>query len=87
MDNLTEKAINEILKEMGCARCKWDADFDDNNTLNDWIAYVVQYASSAVDFSLTKEQQRQRLVKAGGLIIHALVAQDRNNGFAPRHYD
>jgi transcriptional regulator of aromatic amino acid metabolism len=87
LNDLTQEVVQEILKEVGCARCNWDPDFDDHNTINDWVGFVNYYASSAIGFTLTDKQQREQLVKAAGLLIAALVAQKRNGKFPPRHYD
>ncbi len=53
---------------------------DDTSTKNDWVAYVIAYLGRAADkvFRNQRENQdyRANLIKAGGLIISALVAND-----------
>jgi len=79
--------FGEMLAEQVTAERRWTLDFDDKNTLNDWVIYITQYASSAAKFGNTKEETRDQLIKAGGLVITALKALERNDGFPKRHYD
>jgi len=79
--------FGEMLAEQVTAERRWTLDFDDKNTLNDWVIYITQYASSAAKFGNTKEETRDQLIKAGGLVIAALKALERNDGFPKRHYD
>ena len=86
------KILHEILKEQKAAAVHWNGTkekeaFDDKNTLNDWAAYIVDYASSAAHWGKSKEESRVLLVKAGGLVLSALLALERNGKWANRHYD
>lgn len=65
----------------------WGTAFDDKNTLNDWLQYINQYGSKASKMGVRPEEQRAMLVKVAALAVAALETFDRNNGFAPRHYD
>lgn len=61
-----------------------DNGFDKNdavNTRNDWIGFANVYLGRAVEGSYRNEVEKQdyraNLVKAGGIILSALVAYDR----------
>lgn len=64
----------------------WSHEFDDHNTLSDWVAYITDYAGRAANSSNFSES-RKNLVKAATLACAALEAWDRNKGFPPRHFD
>jgi hypothetical protein len=36
---------------------------------------------------ISKEEQRNNMLKVAALAVAALETFDRNDGFAPRHYD
>lgn len=61
--------------------------FDDKNTVNDWVAYISAYAGRAGAFTSDPEDQRKAMVKVAALAVAALEALDRNGQFAPRHFD
>ncbi len=67
----------------------WSMAFDDANTLNDWISYLGQYGAraSAMQNRDNPAAQREGMLKVAAIAVAALEAFDRNNGFAPRHYD
>jgi hypothetical protein len=81
---------NDILKEIRQERDyqdnKYGTAFDDKNTLNDWVTYIVNYLGKSA-FSFNKEEQREYMLKAAALAVAALEAYERNNGFPARHYD
>ena len=79
--------LNNILKERPHQDETWGAPFDDKNTLNDWVAYANIYLGEAAGMKATKEEQRKGVLKAATLLIAALESFDRNERFAPRHYD
>jgi len=64
---------------------KWGLAFDDDNTVNDWVAYIAQYAGNAI--ADDPQTQRKMLLKVATLAVAALEAFERNNGFSKRHYD
>ncbi len=72
---------------------KWGIEFDDDNTPNDWAAYIALYTGKAIemtdgrpDLSLDCERFRQNMIKVASLALHAVAAVDRG-GPALRHYD
>ena len=81
MSSAQQKVITDILAER---QKSIDAGLDKNDIVsqgNDWIAYTLAYLGRASEgvYRNQKEQQdyRANLVKAGGLIVSALVAYDR----------
>lgn len=79
--------FNEIQAERLYQDNKWGTEFDDKNTLNDWIVYINNYAAKAAFMGNTPEEQRAALIKVASLAVAALETFDRNNGFPKRHYD
>jgi len=69
----------------------WGTTFDDQNTANDFVAYITYYVSSGAyagrTEKYTSEKYRKHLAKAAGLCIAAMLAIDRNGDCAPRHYE
>ena len=89
MSDLTNvRAIfQDIEKELEYARDKWGTEFDDKNTLNDWLTYATMYATDAAKMSTPSHRVRPLLIKAAGLLISAIDRLDVNGKFAPRHYE
>lgn len=83
-DNL-KHALSEITFER--LRQKYDNKFDDNNTLNDWIAFITRYLGRANENDADLDKQTDSLIKAAAIIVAALESRYRNSGFAKRHYD
>ena len=81
-----EKEFLAIIREREYAEEKWGAEFDDKNTLNDWVAYATMYASDAPKIGNTGEQTYGFLIKAAGLLINA-ASRVRENRIADRHYE
>ena len=79
--------LEEIKAERVYQDQKWGTDFDNKNTINDWVTYITQYATKAATMGLSKDEQRKFILKTATLGVAALETFDRNNGFAPRHYD
>ena len=79
--------LEEIKKERAYQERKWGTEFDDKNTLNDWVAYTNQYMSISVKMGASEEERREGFLKAASILVAAIESLDRNNGFAPRHYD
>lgn len=77
MDNIFEDIRTEVLR----AQANLPEGFDESNSRNDWIAYVIAYLGRASQkvFRNEKEEQdyRENLVKAAGLIISALLAENK----------
>lgn len=82
-----QKLIISLLNERSYQQEKWGTEFDDKNTLNDWVTYIVRYAGNAAEMGMTPETQREQLRKVAALAIAAIETFDRNGGFPPRHYD
>jgi hypothetical protein len=78
--------LADIGQEVERAKLQWGEEFDQKNTLNDWVTYTNIYMSKAADMGRTVEEQEKYLRKAAGLLINALVML-KNTGFAPRHYE
>lgn len=71
-----------------CYSCsKWGHDFDDQNTINDWVAFVNQYLALATPIMATDNQIKAGFTKAMNLCLNALAALKRNGKFPGRHYD
>ncbi len=83
----TEEVEAEVIRQLKL----WGTEFDDKNTANDWVAYILYYlaqASYAGRKELYSPQKFQEsLKKAASLCISAIVAVDRNGDCAPRHYE
>lgn len=79
--------VTDIIKELEYQKTIWGKEFDDKNTVNDWVTYIVHYASKAAMDSKTVDKQREAMVKTATLAISAVQAFDRNNEFADRHYE
>jgi len=82
-----EKIFKEINEEREYQNSRWGTEFDDKNTLNDWNMYIGMYGGYAAEIGKSKEHQRKYMSKVAALAVAALETFDRNDGFAPRHYD
>ena len=83
---------SEVFKLIDAEReyqSKWGTDFDDKNTINDWIAYIVKYLGNTMIAAGTNVGQfnnaefRKQLVK----VLALGTAMLERENFAPRHYD
>ena len=79
--------FTEIEAERAYQDSKWGIEFDDKNTINDWVTYLNIYAAAATKIGQSKAAQRAQLLKVATLAVATLETFDRNDGFAPRHYD
>jgi hypothetical protein len=79
--------LNELSRERDRQDTLWGHDFDDKNTLNDWISYITRYAGAAGSAAKTPNAQRAFMFKATTIGLAALEAFGRNKGFPPRHYE
>ena len=93
MDNLerlvktTDDIHQEVLRQVEL----WGTEFDDKNTANDWVSYILYYLGQA-SYSGRKEQYnpekfKENMRKAAALCVSAIVAVERNGDCAPRHYE
>lgn len=83
----TSSILLDIQNEIIHARSCWGSDFDDKNTLNDWVIYSTQYATEATRMDIASAGVRPLLIKAAGLLVSAIERLDTNGHFPPRHYD
>lgn len=81
-----DEALNAIRVEREYQNKRWGTEFDDNNTINDWVTYITRYAGQAA-FAEVGQSQVTQLVKVAALAVAALEAYARNDGFPSRHYD
>lgn len=72
-----------VEKERAYQDEKWGRDFDDKNTVNDWVAYMTKYLGQAVTLPWTDATFRTQLLKVIALGVAAL----ERNTYPPRHYD
>lgn len=72
-----EKVTKDVERAIAYAREKIDAEFDANNTRNDWIAYATAYTGRAAEkvFRNEGEDAYDMLVKAAGLLVEAAVRE------------
>jgi len=65
--------------------------FDDQNTANDWIAYICHYVSEGAYNGRQEQyhpaQSKSFFKKAAASCISAMLAIERNGSCAPRHYE
>lgn len=93
-DDPRQAILDLIASEREYQEAKWGVRFDDQNTINDWVAYIANYASNAAfepnnaqDVVGRREHQRTQLVKVAALAVAAIETIDRNGELARRHYD
>ena len=84
---MREQIFSEIDAEREHQDGKWGNEFDDQNTVNDWAAYMNIYLSKATTMGAAQEQVRESILKVTAIGVAALEGFDRNGGFAKRHYD
>lgn len=82
-----KKILDEIGEERAYQERKWGSKFDDKNTRNDWVTYIVMYASAGARMDKGVEDFKEAMVKVAALAVAALQACERNGRFPPRHYD
>ena len=86
-----EEILMEISEERERQDALWGTEFDDKNTPNDWLAYIVRYVAEGGYYGRLEQydpqQFRDFLIKAAALCVAAVEAYERNGGFPPRHYE
>lgn len=80
------EVADEVVSEVIRARAMWGTEFDEKNTLNDWVAFVNIYLANASKMGATSDEVKKGLRKAAGLVLSALYMAE-NDILAPRHYD
>jgi len=83
---MTEATLLEIKAEIARADVMWGTEFDDKNTLNDWIAYANIYLGQAANMKASQTEQYTNLLKAAGLIVNA-ATRVKSGNIQARHYD
>jgi len=85
--------LEEIRRERIRQKDMWSGEFDRENTINDWLTYMVVYLARGAqwhpdcpDFDEAKEKFRENLVKVATLAVAAIECLDKDET-APRHYD
>ena len=66
---------------------RWGVDFDDKNTVNDWVCYIAKHAGLIGSVEMDKRNIYAGFVKVMALAMAALESAERNGGFPKRHYD
>ena len=84
---MLEKVLEELKNERCYACDKWGNDFDDANTLNDWVSYICMYAGDSAKMFTQPEDSYILLKKVAGLAVSAMMAYRRNGKWAERHYE
>ncbi len=79
---------NALKREQSYAHEKWGDEFDDRNTLNDWVTYSTMYATDAARMDRQDDQdwQYRMLIKSAGLLM-AAATRVRERRLTARHYD
>lgn len=78
-----EEILQEVIQERQYQNGKWGADFDQLNTPNDWVAYLVAYVGKSVTLPWNRAEFRKRVIQVAALCFAILERED----YAPRHYD
>ena len=81
-----DATFERVKTELIYADEKWGTEFDDKNTLSDWVAYTINYIGQATRMDATEEGKVVALRKAIGLLTNALVRIETQT-MAKRHFD
>lgn len=76
--------LDKITEEREYQDTKWGPDFDDLNTVNDWVVYIAKYAGYA---SSGDRDFHVAMVKVAAICCAAVETYERLGGLEPRHYD
>lgn len=82
------REIDAVRSEVQYAEETWGREFDDKNTMNDWVTYITMYASDAAKIVHMDDQdyQYRMMIKVAGLALNA-AQRIRTNDISDRHYD
>jgi hypothetical protein len=86
MADIRKEIFAQVDAEIEYAIAKWGTEFDDKNTLNDWVAYAVIYLARVAHIEAKKDDQEAALLKTIGLLVNALT-RVKTNTLAARHYE
>lgn len=78
--------VEDVVAEIHRAQTMWNDDFDKQNTLHDWLGYVMKYTGKASEGLTYSEETYTNLKKAAGLLI-STMARLKAGEVAPRHYE
>lgn len=80
--------LDDVNAEIIKAQNKWGPKFDEQNTLNDWAAFISMYATDAAKISIqdNSDEIYRKLIKTAGLAVSAAYYV-RSGQVSPRHYD
>jgi hypothetical protein len=80
--------FEEVKAERQHQDALWGKDFDSKNTINDWVAYICEYATRASSYNTSSDDDRRDyFIKVAALAFGALEAFQENGGWPKRHYD
>ena len=79
-------SLEEIFTEIKTTSSgRWQR-WDDKNTLDNWIAFIISYCGNARRVGCA-QLARNNLLQVAVLAVAACEAYDRNGGFPPSHYN
>ena len=83
--------IEKVKQERERQQKLWGNEFDDKNTANDWVSFVIHYLGmgsySGRGKNYAPQKFKENLIKAATICVAAADAIDRNGDCAPRHYE
>lgn len=82
-----QKVFDEIQAERNYQNRGWGDEFDNKNSLDNWVSYIITYCGRASNFQASPSQQRRDMMKVAALAVAACESFDRNGSFPPRHYE
>lgn len=78
--------VEDVVAEIHRAQTMWNDDFDKQNTLHDWLGYVLKYTGKASEGLTYSEETYTNLKKAAGLLINTM-ARLKAGEVALRHFE
>lgn len=81
-----EDIVQSIVDERAKQVTQWGEDFDDRNTVNDWVATLTYYVGKASNCR-PDGRAATEFLKVAAVAIAAIEAFGRNGGFPERHFD
>ena len=79
-----EEFLEKVSAERDYQDAKWGHEFDNLNTVNDWIVYLARYAGMA---STGERGFHKAMIKTAAIACAAVETYERRGGLEPRHYD
>lgn len=80
--------MEALIEERRYSKGKWYSEFDDKNTLNDWVTYICMYATQAARIFQAENPDviYSKLIKSANLAMLA-AERVRTGKRGKRHYD